>query len=157
MPFGYSPEKPPAISLLRSIEIPPFDEVVQIPDRIETMPDPEHTNLASAMKLAQASFPEDAAKRIVIVSDGNENMGNALDQARAAAQGQDVRLGGGVATIRQYLEAGLVDEMHLAIAPVVLGRGEALLADIDLSSLGYRCIEHAGTPGAMHVVLARTS
>ncbi len=69
-----------------AIEIPPFDDQVQIPDRIETMPDPEYTNLASAMKLAQASFPEDAAKRVVIVSDGNENLGNALDQARAMAE-----------------------------------------------------------------------
>lgn len=69
-----------------AIEIPPFDDQVQIPERIETMPDPEYTNLAAAMKLAQASFPEDAAKRIVVISDGNENLGNALEQARAMAE-----------------------------------------------------------------------
>ncbi|HVX14967.1 MAG TPA: VWA domain-containing protein [Pirellulales bacterium] len=64
------------------IEVPPFDESVQLSPRVETPLDPESTNLAGALKLAQATFPEDAAKRIVIVSDGNQNMGDALDQAR---------------------------------------------------------------------------
>jgi dihydrofolate reductase len=80
----------------------------------------------------------------------------ALARAREAAGGKDVRIGGGVATIRQYLQARLVDEMHLAIAPVVLGAGEALLAGIDLPALGLRCTEHASTPHALHVVLRRT-
>jgi dihydrofolate reductase len=66
-----------------------------------------------------------------------------------------VRLGGGVATIRQYLEAGLVDEMHLAIAPVLLGTGESLLRGIDLLRLGYRVSEHVASPKATHVVLTR--
>jgi dihydrofolate reductase len=79
----------------------------------------------------------------------------ALDRAREAAGDRDVRLGGGVATIRQYLEAGLVDEMHLAISPAVLGTGESLLGGIDLPKLGYRCTEHVATPAAMHVVLTR--
>ena len=79
----------------------------------------------------------------------------ALERAREAAQGKDVRLGGGVATIRQYLHARLVDEMHLVLAPKLLGRGEALLAGIDLTELGYQCTEHVGTPSAMHVVLTR--
>jgi len=79
----------------------------------------------------------------------------ALERAREAAQGLDVRLGGGVATVRQYLQAGLVDEMHLAMAPTLLGRGENLLAGIDLAALGYRCTEHAGTPKAQHVVLSK--
>ncbi len=69
-----------------AIEVPPFDERVQVPERIETMPDPEYSNLASALKLAQASFPEDAAKRVVVVSDGNENLGNALEQARGMSE-----------------------------------------------------------------------
>ena len=81
----------------------------------------------------------------------------ALERACAAAQGLDVRLGGGVSTIRQYLRAGLVDEMHLAIAPAVLGTGEALLGGIDLPSLDYHCTERVGTPAAMHVVLARAT
>jgi dihydrofolate reductase len=82
---------------------------------------------------------------------------SALDRAKDAAKGLDVRLGGGVATIRQYLRARLIDEMHLAIAPVLLGSGESLLADIDLPSLGYRIVEHVATQNATHVVLQKTS
>jgi len=80
----------------------------------------------------------------------------ALARATEAAAGRDVRLGGGVATIRQYLRARLIDEMHLAISPVLLGRGEALWAGIDLPALGYRCTEHVATSGATHVVLTRS-
>ena len=80
----------------------------------------------------------------------------ALDRARSAAAGRDVRLGGGVATIRQYLRAGLVDEMHLALAPLLLGSGEPLFAGIDLPGLGYQCSEHVCTPNAMHVVLTKS-
>ncbi|HXN33645.1 MAG TPA: dihydrofolate reductase family protein [Polyangiaceae bacterium] len=79
----------------------------------------------------------------------------ALARARDAAEGKDVRLGGGVATIRQYLEAGLVDEIHLAIAPALLGTGESLLSGIDLVRLGYGVSEHVATAKAMHVVLTR--
>lgn len=66
-----------------------------------------------------------------------------------------MRLGGGVATIRQYLEAGLIDEMHLAISPVLLGSGEDLLAGIDAARLGYACTEHVPTSKATHVVLSK--
>jgi len=79
----------------------------------------------------------------------------ALDRARDAAQGKDVRVGGGVATVRQYLQAGLIDEMHLALAPTLLGRGEALLAGIDLMAEGFRCTRHVGTAKAQHVVLRK--
>jgi len=79
----------------------------------------------------------------------------ALRRATEAAQGQDVQLGGGVATIRQYLSLGLIDEMHLAISPIVLGRGEPLLAGLDLPKLGYRCVEHVPTARTTHVILAR--
>jgi dihydrofolate reductase len=79
----------------------------------------------------------------------------ALERAREAALGKDIRLGGGVATIRQYLLAGLVDEMHLAISPVLLGCGEHLLAGINLPALGYQCIEHVATPDATHVIVAK--
>ena len=85
----------------------------------------------------------------------NGDIADVLERAKQAAQGRDVRLGGGVATIRQFLRAGLVDQMHLAIAPVLLGAGEALLAGIDLPRLGYRCTERAATSGAMHVVLTK--
>ena len=80
----------------------------------------------------------------------------ALQQAQQAAGALDVRLGGGPATIRQYLEAGLVDTMHLAISPVLLGSGESLLADLDLVRLGYRCSEHTSSAAAMHVVLTKS-
>jgi dihydrofolate reductase len=79
----------------------------------------------------------------------------ALDRAREAAGGQDVRLGGGVAMVRQGLRAGLVDEMHVAIAPVLLGSGEAMFADIDLPGLGYECTQFLSTPKAAHVVLTK--
>ena len=79
----------------------------------------------------------------------------ALERALAAANGKDVRIGGGVATIRQYLRAGLIDELHLAISPVLLGAGEHLLADINLLALGYRCTEHVASRLATHVVLSR--
>ena len=79
----------------------------------------------------------------------------ALEQARAAAGGLDVKIGGGVETVRQYLRAGLIDELHLVVSPVVLGRGEALFAGIDLPALGYRVTERQTTEHALHVVLAR--
>jgi dihydrofolate reductase len=79
----------------------------------------------------------------------------ALERARIAADGKDVRLGGGVGTIRQYLEARLIDEMHVAISPVVLGSGEHLFAGIDLLALGYAPAEHTATPRATHFVLRK--
>jgi dihydrofolate reductase len=79
----------------------------------------------------------------------------ALQRARDAANGQDVRIGGGVATIRQYLQARLIDEMHIAISPVLLGSGEHLFDGIDALALGYQCTEHVTTANAMHLVLTR--
>jgi dihydrofolate reductase len=79
----------------------------------------------------------------------------ALQRARAAADGKDVRLGGGVATIRQYLAARLVDEMHLVVSPVLLGSGENLFAGLDLPALGYRTVEHVTTEAVTHVVIRR--
>jgi dihydrofolate reductase len=81
----------------------------------------------------------------------------ALARAREAAGGKDVKIGGGVETVRQYVRAGHVDEIHLAVAPVVLGQGEALFADLDLRALDYRPVEHVATERATHVVLARSS
>ncbi|MBN1608456.1 MAG: dihydrofolate reductase family protein [Polyangiaceae bacterium] len=78
----------------------------------------------------------------------------ALERAREAAQGRDIRLGGGAATVREYLAAGLVDELHLAISPVLLGRGEHLLGGIDMVRLGYKCSERA-VGRALHVVLSK--
>jgi dihydrofolate reductase len=84
-----------------------------------------------------------------------EGIHAALKRAREAAGSQDIRLGGGVATIRQYLGAGLIDEMHLAISPVLLGSGEHLLSGLDLPKLGYRRSEHVPTASATHVVITR--
>jgi dihydrofolate reductase len=88
------------------------------------------------------------------VTDGIEM---ALQRAVEAAGGKDVRLGGGVATIRQYLRAQLVDKMHLAISPVLLGTGESLLACIDLPKLGYHCTEHVSSRTVTHVIFAKSS
>jgi dihydrofolate reductase len=82
-------------------------------------------------------------------------IGEALERAKQAAGALDVRLGGGVSAIRQYLEARLVDEMHLAMTPVLLGSGEALLAGLDLPKLGYRLTEHVTALAAMHVVVRK--
>jgi dihydrofolate reductase len=79
----------------------------------------------------------------------------ALEQARAAAAGLDVRVGGGVATVRQYLQARLLDELHLAVRPVLLGRGEALFEGLDLPALGYACVESVSGERATHVTLRR--
>jgi dihydrofolate reductase len=84
-----------------------------------------------------------------------EGIHAALERATEAAKGQDVRLGGGVATIREYLRAGLVDEVHLAICPVLLGSGENLLVGMDLPRLGYQRTEHSSTEQATHVVLTK--
>ena len=86
------------------------------------------------------------------VTDGVEA---ALDQARAAAGGKDIKIGGGVSTVRQYLKAGLIDELHFAISPVVLGQGEAMFAGLDLHAMGFKVTEHVATELATHVVLGR--
>lgn len=79
----------------------------------------------------------------------------ALDRARGAAGGKDVRVGGGVSTVRQYLRAGLIEEMHLAVSPVLLGSGENLFAGLDLPALGYQRTEHVSSPHATHVVFTK--
>lgn len=101
---------------------------------------------------ARAPLAMKGGTTFYFVTDGIES---AYAQARRAANGKDVRLGGGVATVREYLEAGLVDEMHLAIAPVLLGSGESLFGGLDLRSMGFRCTEHLPTPSATHVVLRK--
>jgi len=79
----------------------------------------------------------------------------ALERARKAAGGKDVRVGGGVATIQQYLRARLLDELHLAFAPVLLGSGEALFGGVDLAALGYDVTERVPTEAATHIVLTK--
>jgi dihydrofolate reductase len=79
----------------------------------------------------------------------------ALERARDAAGARDVKIGGGVSTVRQYLQAGLIDELHFALSPVLLGRGEAMFEGLDLPALGYRVMESTATDLATHVVLGR--
>jgi len=84
-----------------------------------------------------------------------EGIHAALEQATAAAGGRDVRLGGGVSTVRQYLRARLIDELHLAIRPVLLGSGEQLWNGIDMSALGYECANYVAGERATHVFLRK--
>ncbi len=86
------------------------------------------------------------------VTDGIQS---ALKRAKESANGQDVRLGGGVATIQQYLRARLIDEIHLAITPTLLGSGEQFFAGLDTVALGYFCSEHIPTAKATHIILTR--
>lgn len=79
----------------------------------------------------------------------------AMERAREAAAGKDVQIGGGASTVRQYLEAQLIDELHVAIAPRLLGSGEHLFQGLDLTTLGYACTRHVPGEGATHVVLTR--
>jgi dihydrofolate reductase len=88
----------------------------------------------------------------IFVTDGIEA---ALDQAKRAAKGRDVKIGGGVETVRQYLRIGQIDELHFALSPVVLGQGEPIFADINLPALGYRVAEHQATEHATHIVFTR--
>lgn len=106
---------------------------------------PYHTPVFVLTNHPRESIPMDGGTVFHFVADG---IHAALTRATEAANGQDVRLGGGVATIRQYLKAALIDEMHLAIAPVLLGSGEHLLTGIDAPKLGYQCTEHVATPNA---------
>ncbi len=85
----------------------------------------------------------------------NDGIESALEQALGAASGQDVRIGGGVATIRQYLAAGLVDELHIAIAPVLLGAGERLFDGLGGVEDRYECVEFVSTANVMHARLQR--
>jgi len=101
---------------------------------------------------ARPSFEMKGGTVFHFVTGGIEE---ALFRAKEVAGDRDVRIGGGAATIREYLEARLIDEMHVAIAPVLLGRGESLLEGIDLPKLGYRVTEHVPAEGATHVVFTR--
>lgn len=85
-----------------------------------------------------------------------EGIHAALERARSAADGKDIRIGGGVSVIQQYLQERLVDEMHLAVAPVILGSGENLWQGINLLGAGYKLSEHVTTPDATHLVFTKS-
>ena len=114
---------------------------------------PYHTPVFVLTHYPRAPLPMTGGTEFRFVTAG---IHAALEQARAAAAGRDVRLGGGVSTIRQYLRAGLVDELHLAIRPVLLGCGEHLLGGIDMRALGYECAQCIAGERATHVFLRRS-
>ncbi|HJZ16654.1 MAG TPA: dihydrofolate reductase family protein [Stellaceae bacterium] len=113
---------------------------------------PYHTPVFVLTHYARAPIEMEGGTVFHFVTEGIEA---ALAQAKAAARNLDVKIGGGVFTVRQYLQAGLIDELHFAIAPVVLGRGEAIFYGVDLPGLGFRVTEHAATGHATHLVLSR--
>ena len=113
---------------------------------------PYHTAVFVLTHHPRASIDMSGGTTFHFVTDG---IHAALERAVDAANGQDARLGGGVATIRQYLRAGLIDEMHLAMAPILLGSGECLLEGIDAPKLGYQCSEHVPTPNTTHFVITK--
>jgi dihydrofolate reductase len=101
---------------------------------------------------ARAPLPMKGGTEFHFVTEG---IHAALERAKAAAGDRDVRLGGGVSTVRQYLRARLVDEMHLAVRPMLLGRGESLFEGLDLPALGYEVVRREAGERAMHVFVAR--
>lgn len=115
---------------------------------------PYHTQVFVLTRHPRAPIQMDGGTTFHFVTDG---IHAALKRAREAAGGLDVRLGGGAATIRQYLQAGLIDEMHIAISPIIFGSGESLFAGIDLLKLGYKCAKHVASPAALHTVFTKSA
>ncbi|HEY6828907.1 MAG TPA: dihydrofolate reductase family protein [Gemmatimonadaceae bacterium] len=113
---------------------------------------PYHTPVFVLTHFARAPLRMAGDTEFRFVTEGIES---ALSQARAAAGERDIRIGGGVETVRQYLRAGLIDEMHLAVRPILLGRGEALWRDIDLRALGYEVAEEIDGERATHVFIRK--
>jgi dihydrofolate reductase len=113
---------------------------------------PYHTDVFVLTHHARAPISMKGGTTFHFVTDG---IHAALERARASAGARDVRLGGGVQAIRQYLKARLVDELHYAISPILLGSGEHLFTGLDLPALGYTCTRHQGSADAYHVVLTK--
>jgi dihydrofolate reductase len=113
---------------------------------------PYHCEVFVLTHHARKSLTMEGGTTFHFVTGGSEE---ALSRARKAAGSKDVRVGGGVATIQQYLRARLIDELHIAVSPVLLGSGEALFGGIDLPALGYEVTEHVATPAATHIVLTK--
>jgi len=113
---------------------------------------PYHTPVFVLTHHGRTPLPMKGGTEFRFVTEG---IHAALEQARAAAGERDIRLGGGVATIRQYLQAGLIDELHLALRPILLGSGENLWKDLDLRALGYECVKYLSGERAVHVFLEK--
>ena len=114
---------------------------------------PYHTPVFVLTHHKRAPIEMEGGTVFHFVTDGIEV---ALERARAAAGAKDIRLGGGAETIREYLKARLIDEMHIAVSPILLGSGESLLADIDLSALGYKCTKWVASAKAAHYTIAKS-
>jgi dihydrofolate reductase len=116
---------------------------------------PYHTDVFVLTHHARAPIEMKGGTTFYFVTEGVEA---AAQRASAAAKGKDVRIGGGAATVQQFLRAGMIDEIHLVISPVLLGSGERLFAnDIDMLNLGFRCTEHVASEKALHLVLRKHS
>lgn len=113
---------------------------------------PYHVPVFVLTHHARPALEMDGGTVFHFVTDGIEA---ALQRAKAAAKGKDVRIGGGASTIRQYLSAGLIDELHIAVSPLLLGQGEPLFEGIDLPRLGYTVKERVCTEAAMHLLIGR--
>lgn len=113
---------------------------------------PYHVPVFVLTHHARESFKMKGGTEFHFVTDG---IHSALEQARAAAGDRDIRLGGGVATVREYLRAGLIDELHFAVRPVLLGKGEHLFHGIDMNALGYECTKTVAGERATHVYLRK--
>ena len=113
---------------------------------------PYHTKVFVLTHHARAPLAMAGGTEFHYVTDG---IHAALEQAKAAAGGLDVRVGGGVATVRQFLQARLIDELHLAVRPLLLGRGEPLWAGLDLDALGYECTHAVAGERATHAFLRK--
>lgn len=113
---------------------------------------PYHVPVYVLTHHARPSFEMKGGTTFHFVTEG---IHSALQQAKESAKGKDIRIGGGVSTIRQFLQAGLLDELHLVISPILLGKGENLLQGIDMVKLGYKVAEKETSGKAMHVVLKK--
>jgi dihydrofolate reductase len=111
---------------------------------------PYHVPVFVLTHHARGPIPMEGGTTFHFVTDGIES---ALRQAQDAACGKDIRIGGGVSTVRQYLRAGVIDELHLVMSPIFLGAGENLFAGLDLPALGYACTDRVSTPHAMHLIV----
>jgi dihydrofolate reductase len=113
---------------------------------------PYHTPVFVLTHHARPSLTMEGGTTFHFITEGIKA---AVERAIDAANGKDVRIGGGVATIRQFLRAGMIDDLHLAISPVLLGSGEPLFAGVNMLELGYQCAENVATPKATHFVLSK--
>jgi len=114
---------------------------------------PYHVPVFVLTHYARAPLAMKGGTTFYFVTEGLES---ALAQAKEGAKGKDVRIGGGVSTIREYLTAGQIDEMHLAFSPVLLGEGENFFAGIDLPKLGFTPVQSVAGEEATHVILKRS-